>query len=706
MSATIFKKKKSNLPKNYKIPEGLKTFLNSVKSELMDPKNRNKVQCNITPEEIKALLGLIKLQKEQKIVIKKCDKGAGIIILDFKAYIEACYKHLKSKTENGESYYIKVNKSIITETNKEIKILIEEAYDNNIITKDEYEAINPEDKGPGKFYCNFKVHKDHTEGQPPPVRPIVSCCGSITENASLFVEHHLKNIAKKHSSYIQDTPDFLRHIETLNRQGKLPPDTILVVMDVVGLFTNIPQEEGVECVRKSLQNRTDSNVTTEFIIRLLKIILEYNIFEFNSELYRQLIGTAMGIHPAPSYANIFMSKIDDEIRNLADKHNRNGQFHLRFLKRFLDDLFLVFTGSTEKLHKFVNELNTIHQNIKFTMSHTTVKSVEQNKKTQCSCESKSSIPFLDTSCSIKEGKIILDLYKKPTDRNQYLMTSSCHPATCVENIPYSLALRITRICTEKYTREKRYNELKELLLNRDYKSSLIDAAIDKARKIPRLEAIKYKPPQPTNRRPVFVVPYDPRLPPLNEITKKHWRSMKKQDPYLSEVFPEPPLIAYKRQKNIKDYMIRAKVAPESITRPKRLITGMKNCGKQCAACPFINKRKFISGKSIKWKLNKQMDCNTSNIVYIIECDKCNERYIGETKRKMKERLDEHRRDIRNETKNAIGDHFNLPGHSEANINITSIEKVKSNDTNYRKEREQFFIRLFNTFYKGLNRSPK
>ena len=702
----IFKKKKSNLPKNYKIPEALKTFLNSVRSELMDPKNRNKVSCNITPAEIKALVELIKLQKEQKIVIKKCDKGAGIIILDYQAYIEACNNHLNSKTENGESYYTKVNKSTITETNKEINILIEEAYDNDIITKDELEAINPEQKVPGKFYCNFKVHKDHTEGQPPPVRPIVSCCESLTENASLFVEHHLKNIAKEHDSYLQDTPDFLRHIEKLNRQGRLPPNTILVVIDVVGLFTNIPQNEGAECVRESLKNRTDSNVTTEFLIRLLKIILEYNIFEFNGELYRQLIGTAMGIHPAPSYANIFMSKIDAEIRNLAEKYKKDGQFNLKFLKRFLDDLFMVFTGSTKKLHNFVNEINTIHPNIKFTMSHTTVQNVEQDVNNQCSCEKKTSIPYLDTSCSIKEGQIILDLHRKPTDRNQYLLTSSCHPATCVENIPYSLALRITRICTENDTREKRYSELKELLMNREYNERIIDAAINKARKIPRLEAIQHKPPQPTNRRPVFVVPYDPRLPPLTSITKKHWRSMRNQDPYLAEVFPEPPLIAYKRQKNIKDYMIRAKVAPQTSGRPKRLVTGMKNCGKQCAACPFINKRKFISNKNMKWKLNKQMDCNTSNIVYMIECNKCNERYIGETKRKLKERLDEHRKYVRNDVQNATGEHFNKPGHSESNMNITAIEKVKVNDPNYRKEREQFYIRLFNTFYNGLNRSPK
>jgi hypothetical protein len=31
--------------------------------------------------------------------------------------------------------------------------------------------------------------------------------------------------------------------------------------------------------------------------------------------------------------------------------------------------------------------------------------------------------------------------------------------------------------------------------------------------------------------------------------------------------------------------------------------------------------------------------------------------------------------------------------------------VKSNDDLYRKEREKYFIRKFNTYYRGLNRQP-
>ena len=51
----IFKKMKTNLPKNYSVPDGLKVFLSSVKSNFMDPRNRNSVPCNIPQDELLAL---------------------------------------------------------------------------------------------------------------------------------------------------------------------------------------------------------------------------------------------------------------------------------------------------------------------------------------------------------------------------------------------------------------------------------------------------------------------------------------------------------------------------------------------------------------------------------------------------------------------------------------------------------------------------
>ena len=80
---TIFKKVKTNLPRKHPTPAGLKIFSNGLKSEIEDPLNRNKCRPNLPPDEIQVLQKLVQLQKERVITIKPCDKGFGIIILDY-----------------------------------------------------------------------------------------------------------------------------------------------------------------------------------------------------------------------------------------------------------------------------------------------------------------------------------------------------------------------------------------------------------------------------------------------------------------------------------------------------------------------------------------------------------------------------------------------------------------------------------------------
>ena len=138
---------------------------------------------------------------------------------------------------------------------------------------------------------------------------------------------------------------------------------------------------------------------------------------------------------------------------------------------------------------FIREINNINPSIKFTLSHTVLAKDMDANTNPCSCDMSTSLAFLDTSLSIKNGKVDVDLYRKPTDRNQYLLTSSCHPAHVTKNIPYSLALRIVRICSDPDNRDMRLNELKELLLSRQYKAGVVNNAIETARNTPRKDAL-------------------------------------------------------------------------------------------------------------------------------------------------------------------------------------------------------------------------
>ena len=705
--ANIFKSNKSNLPKNYKIPEGLKTYLGSVKSEIMDHRNRNNVKCNLPQDEILAMKELIKLQKDKIIVIKPCDKGAGIIILDYLVYMRACYEHLTTEKvmNNGDSkqYYLRVNEIELEKTKSKIRNIVQEGLDNKILSKEEYEAMLAEDKEAAKFYCTFKVHKDHQPMTAPPPRPIVSGSGSATENIAAFVEYHIKDISKQHQSYLQDTPDFLRYIENINKGPALENNQILVTWDVVGLYNNIPHEEGLESLKEGLEQRNTPEIPTDYLVRLMEIILKNNLFNFHEELWRQEIGCAMGTKPAPSYADIFMArKVDKLIISLAQNLGKNNKSPLTIFKRFLDDIFSIFQGTTKNLHKLFDEMNKLHQTIKFTMNHTSPPNESEDDR--CQCSQQVAIPFLDVLCSIQYGKIETDLYRKETDRNMYLLPSSCHPPSCTKNIPFSLCLRIVRICSKPEYREKQFLKLKELMESRGYSEGTINSAIDRARGIPRNVALRRAIRREAERRSVFALTYDPRLPAIQTIQAKHWRSMVSQDPYLSEVFTQPPLTAFRRQRNIKDHIIRAKLPVDPKMYPEKRQRGMKKCGKNCTACPYIREVKSLRMNGKDWKINQNLNCNTYNCVYMIEYkkDNCKLKYVGETKQILKFRLADHRGYINNQDyTTATGEHFNSPGHSLSDLSITILERVKTMDDLYRREREKYFIRKFNTFYREL-----
>ena len=64
--------------------------MNSIRSEIMDPRNGNTEQGNLSMEEIAALKELIRLQKQRIIIIKAADKGAGIAILNLTDYMKSC----------------------------------------------------------------------------------------------------------------------------------------------------------------------------------------------------------------------------------------------------------------------------------------------------------------------------------------------------------------------------------------------------------------------------------------------------------------------------------------------------------------------------------------------------------------------------------------------------------------------------------------
>ena len=81
--------------------------------------------------------------------------------------------------------------------------------------------------------------------------------------------------------------------------GSLPKNAILCTIDVVGLYLNIPYEEGLASIRKHSDNRENKQLTTDTLVELADIVLRNNYFQFLDKTFKQKQGTGIGTKFAP-----------------------------------------------------------------------------------------------------------------------------------------------------------------------------------------------------------------------------------------------------------------------------------------------------------------------------------------------------------------------------------------------------------------------
>ena len=117
-----------------------------------------------------------------------------------------------------------------------------------------------------------------------------------------------------------------------------------------------------------------------------------------------------------------------------------------------------------------------------------------------------------------------------------------------------------------------------------------------------------------------------------------------QSPRLKRCFKKPSIVAYRRSKNLRDLLIRAKLPPKKT--PKRVLKGFKNCGELCPTCPFTppgtTKLHTCNVTGDKFNINSPMNCKTSGVVYKITCKRCLRFvYIGKTGKLVKQRFYQH-----------------------------------------------------------------
>ncbi len=121
-----------------------------------------------------------------------------------------------------------------------------------------------------------KIHKPNSPGQ-----PIISGCQSPARALSQYLDLYLKPIFKEIPSYIKDTNHFLEIIFTLGQE--VNSRDYLVSLDVKSLYTNIPQDEGIEYCLTALQEYYHEQlpIPIRYLKQIFNFVLKQNFFEFD-----------------------------------------------------------------------------------------------------------------------------------------------------------------------------------------------------------------------------------------------------------------------------------------------------------------------------------------------------------------------------------------------------------------------------------------
>ena len=215
---------------NWNPPNGypaVEIFLNKLETEIFSVLLGTPLDYNLSTEELLAMTGLA---QDRNIIIKPADKGSCVVVWDREGYIAEADRQLN----DNETYERSSLKDVdLVKLVEKSNIIFQSLRKRKLITEEELKYFIYKYKKTtnfGKMYLLPKIHKRLVNV---PGRLIISNCGTPTEKASEFLDHHLQRIMSPGLPYFKDTNGFFSRLKNLK---KVPDNAILAATDVVELY--------------------------------------------------------------------------------------------------------------------------------------------------------------------------------------------------------------------------------------------------------------------------------------------------------------------------------------------------------------------------------------------------------------------------------------------------------------------------------------
>ncbi|XP_046605015.1 uncharacterized protein LOC124297747 [Neodiprion virginianus] len=309
---------------------------------------------------------------------------------------ELMYEDKMLQQLSNNIFYKVVRYDLTSTLQQEVKKLTTEWFKSKFISDQLRRQIAKTDCLPPRAYGLPKIHKPDT-----PVRIIVSFTDSPTINLARFLSKCIGNNIIPPLSRIKDSFAVVNAIRDL----RLPADHILVSLDVVSLFTNVPQDLAINAVKQRWHQLVDKiPVPLNELLKALQICFKAAIFEFNHNIYAQTYGLPMGSPLSPILSDLVLDDLEQYCLNKLD-------FKPSFFFRYVYDI--ITAVPSHKVAEMLSVFNSCHPRLQFTSD----------------LESNHQISFLDVLIINDNQLINTDWFHKATwSQSKYYVKMTIHLA--------------------------------------------------------------------------------------------------------------------------------------------------------------------------------------------------------------------------------------------------------------------------------------
>lgn len=526
----------------------------------------------------------LKSLRERDLCFTKADKSNNIIVME-----KSHYERIVLKTISQGPYREMENdplQDMIREVETTLDTHKHELCNDPRLELRKWKVSNPQIPS---LYVTLKTHKETDVDGDMKARPVSSNINAPTEAIAKNLSEIFNSLPPPKGKSVKNGMEFAKQVNGME-MGRVEE---MGSYDVTALYPSIPVEYTIKLLMMWLISCGVRLERAIAYVTLTALCMKQNIFQFRGKWYMQLDGTCIGCSLSSFVAEIFMCNFEMSLAN-------HPQFP-RVYTRYIDDIFAVQNKRVFDVVRklFEDKMDEYKRGaIKFT--------IERQKDGK--------LAFLNTMCEIVDGKIEIDVYRKPTNTMRLITSDSYHDQKHKVAAYHSMAHFMVNLPLTEERAERERNKIVEIGRINGFPKTTIMSIIEKHQK-------------------------------------------KKQLYEMSTLYSQ----------NVQEETMK-RVAIRYYPEVTRLLKPIYKQFKM----ELVHRNEGTLKQALGTLKDTPPDLHKSGI-YMIQCSCCGRCYYGMTIRKLFIRFNEHVKSAKWKTKTAVGRHIFVSNHQ---VNISDLKLIQ------------------------------